>query len=299
MSEVSQGPGWWLASDNKWYAPTVPRSHPDRAPDNSWEPPATGLPARRRLPKRNLIAVLGALGAAIILAVGLVLALGSSSAANGLAGKSASQVLAETMAAAKRQGSVHLAESDKPTGGGTYDVGPNRGRQTISQGSEGNATLLVLPGIAYLKGDTEFLQSQLGLSISNASLYQQRWISFVPSDTAYDYQQLVAGDTLSSALSESTPSGRLTLTSDRTVDGQSVVGVSGGLGALSPSGAKGSEILYVSTVAPYLPVEFVLSRTYEGHSGRTILTFSDWGEPISVAAPSGATPASAISSSTT
>ena len=242
--------------------------------------------------------MLAAIGAAVVLAAVLVFTLGSSSGANAFAGKSGSQVLAVTMAAAKRQGSVHLAESDKPTGSGTYDVGSNSGRQTIADGSEGNATLLVLPGIAYLNGDAAFLENEVGLSVSNASLYAERWISFVPSDTSYDYQQLVSGDTLSSALSESTPSGRLTLTSERTVDGQRVVGVSGGLGPLSEGGAKGSEVLYVSTVAPYLPVELVVSATYEGNSGSSTLTFSDWDEPISVAAPSDVTPASAIPTST-
>ena len=34
MSELSQGPGWWQASDGKWYSP---QQHPDyRAP---WPPP--------------------------------------------------------------------------------------------------------------------------------------------------------------------------------------------------------------------------------------------------------------------
>ena len=29
MSSVSQGPGWWMASDHKWYPP---ESHPDYLP---------------------------------------------------------------------------------------------------------------------------------------------------------------------------------------------------------------------------------------------------------------------------
>jgi hypothetical protein len=280
---------------------TVPRSHPDGHSDKTWLPPdhkSSDPSVLSRRPKRRLLGVLAALGGAGILAAVLVFAVGSSGATNGLAGRSATQVLAVTMAAATRQGSVHLAESDQPTGGGTYDVGSNRGMQTIDEGNEGKATLLVLPGIAYLKGDATFLESQVGLSVSEASAYAERWISFVPNDNSYDYQQLVAGDTLSSALSESTPSGRLTLKSERIIDGQSVVGLSGGLGSLGVSGAKGSEVLYVSTVSPYLPVEFVVSGTYAGHSGTSVVTFSDWGEPISVIAPSGATPESSISTST-
>jgi hypothetical protein len=47
MSDTSQGPGWWLASDGRWYPPHLysspaenppaPRSHP--APDDRWSAP--------------------------------------------------------------------------------------------------------------------------------------------------------------------------------------------------------------------------------------------------------------------
>ncbi len=38
MSDVAQGPGWWVASDGKWYPP---ESHPEAAPPPP--PPSTGL----------------------------------------------------------------------------------------------------------------------------------------------------------------------------------------------------------------------------------------------------------------
>ena len=41
MSDVSQGPGWWQASDGKWYAPEL---HPDYQPPAA-EPPAAEPPA--------------------------------------------------------------------------------------------------------------------------------------------------------------------------------------------------------------------------------------------------------------
>ena len=37
MSDVSQGPGWWMASDEKWYAP---ESHPNYRPPSPPPPPA-------------------------------------------------------------------------------------------------------------------------------------------------------------------------------------------------------------------------------------------------------------------
>src|SRR5687768_14546126 len=43
MSDVSQGPGWWQASDGKWYPPTAKPgtapAAPPRAPDPSYRPP--------------------------------------------------------------------------------------------------------------------------------------------------------------------------------------------------------------------------------------------------------------------
>ncbi len=41
MSDVSQGYGWWQASDGKWYAP---ESHPDYVPSPVASPPATPEP---------------------------------------------------------------------------------------------------------------------------------------------------------------------------------------------------------------------------------------------------------------
>jgi hypothetical protein len=161
--------------------------------------------------------------------------------------------------------------------------------------------LLVVPGAAYLRGDAAFLQNGLGFSVSGAASYAGKWISFGPADPGY--QQLVSGDTLGSALSESTPSGTLTLTPTRTVGGRQVVGVSGGLPPdMARGGATGSVVLYVSTTAPYLPVEVVERGSLGGQSGTATITFSGWGEPVVVQAPAGAVafaslPASALASS--
>jgi TM2 domain-containing membrane protein YozV len=44
MSEVSQGPGWWQASDGKWYAPDL---HPDHQASAPVDQPAVSSPAIR------------------------------------------------------------------------------------------------------------------------------------------------------------------------------------------------------------------------------------------------------------
>ncbi len=51
MSDASQGPGWWLASDGKWYppetwtGPPLPTAMPTAMPAGSPLPQATGGPA--------------------------------------------------------------------------------------------------------------------------------------------------------------------------------------------------------------------------------------------------------------
>jgi hypothetical protein len=42
MSDTSQGPGWWLASDGKWYPPDA-WTGPPMAPETAW--PAVAAPA--------------------------------------------------------------------------------------------------------------------------------------------------------------------------------------------------------------------------------------------------------------
>lgn len=43
MSDVSQGPGWWQASDDKWYPPDqVPGPDPAPGPGGGWATPPTG-----------------------------------------------------------------------------------------------------------------------------------------------------------------------------------------------------------------------------------------------------------------
>src|SRR5437879_2310544 len=110
MSDVSQGQGWWQASDDKWYPPqgtphpqpATPRSAQSapgpgggQASDGKWYPPearpgsATSLaaqpgPGQAPAPKKRgqgcLYGVLGVL--ALIVIIGIIAALGGSKSKN-------------------------------------------------------------------------------------------------------------------------------------------------------------------------------------------------------------------------
>ena len=218
---------------------------------------------------------------------------------NALVGKSASQVVALAMAAAAAKGSVHFVSTDTGTGGpggSTFDVSRNTGKQTVSGATSGSASFVVISGVAYVQADATFLQNSFGFPANAASTYAERWISFQSTDTGY--QQVVDGDTLASAMTDSTPSGTLTLRGASTIDGEHVLAVSGGLPAnLSGSGATGSLVLYVSSTSPFLPVKVVERGTVSGQSGTTTIVFSNWGEDVVALAPTNATPISALTAS--
>lgn len=66
MSDTSQGPGWWLASDGKWYPPELwtgppltgpafPQSAPGVYPGQAGAPPSTGAPYGGQIPPQGYI----------------------------------------------------------------------------------------------------------------------------------------------------------------------------------------------------------------------------------------------------
>lgn len=215
----------------------------------------------------------------------------------GLSGYTPSQVLSIATSAAERQGSVRIV-SVEISGGqrfdSVYDVDRSKGKQTIS-GASGTATILVLPGVGYQRGDATFLQSSEGFPPAAAAALAGRWISFRPGQPGY--RQVVAGDTLGSALTDATPTGQLSLLAPTTINGQQVVGVSGSVSADQvASGATGTAVLYVSETSPHLPVESVEHLVQNNQPATSTMTFSRWGQTVTVVAPSQSTPITSLTS---
>jgi hypothetical protein len=166
----------------------------------------------------------------------------------------------------------------------TFDLNLTTGRQTVSGRPIGTAIVLQLPGVAYLKASARYLSRSLGVSQTQAGSLANRWIAFRPADSGY--QAISQDDTLASLLHDIAPTGPLVLGSPTTIDGVSVVGISGVPPADqvgSGSHATGREVLYVSTSSPHLPVEVSLHANEDGIIGASsTLIFSQWGEPVSV-----------------
>jgi hypothetical protein len=83
MSDASQGPGWWLASDGKWYPPQPTVSPPPTppVPPQASNPPLPMAPAPRRVSRapgasRSPLVIVGGLVAmlgALLLVIGALL----------------------------------------------------------------------------------------------------------------------------------------------------------------------------------------------------------------------------------
>jgi hypothetical protein len=67
MTEVSQGPGWWQASDHKWYPPEQHPNYEAPPPETATPPPPSGQRPSRQV-KVALIAAIAAI--VVILAAG-------------------------------------------------------------------------------------------------------------------------------------------------------------------------------------------------------------------------------------
>jgi hypothetical protein len=242
-----------------------------------------------------LTAISGLLAAGVLaglIGIGIVVAW-PTAAPNGLSGLSAVQIRAVAIESALGHGTVHMVVTGPaPT---TLDVAASSGVQVISEGGHQVAQIAVLLNTAYLNGSATFLAQSVGLSQSIASDYANRWISFERSDGNL-FQAVAGGVTLPSALDQSLPTGRLTVTPERTVDGQSVVGIVGTTRVPGSNPFTATVTAYVSSAAPHDFVKVVLVAV-SSHATRTeTVSFSNWGEPLEVEAPTGAVAYSSIGS---
>ena len=220
---------------------------------------------------------------------------------SGLSGKTPAQVLAMASTAALAKGSAHLVE-DIRFGSSTFhlvaDVGTTQGKQalTSSCGIKSCTSVFLVQSAqtGYLQGNAVFYEQNFTMSPTDATKYAGKWIA-VPSSTSF-YKNAATGLTMSSLITIDTPSAPLRFTQPTIVDGQHVVGVSGALGPDPERGVGGTQVLYISTVAPYLPVACVIQSTGRSN-GKPLDTtdhMSDYGEPVTVTAPANSIPFSSV-----
>jgi len=215
----------------------------------------------------------------------------------------AQALLRSSLAAAEGEGSFHYVSrftSQGVTQTTIGDAAQTSGKQVITIGSD-TFTVLVIGPACYFQGDAKELVEQLGLPATEAATHAGQWISLDPADAPY--QSVYAAVTTHSALADNidlVPHRRLAAS---VKEAQHVVGITGPMTNISVGGqtqkAKGTAYFYITAAKPHLPVQYSERGTIGGERSVAAITFSDWGETVSVSAPQAAVPFSSLAAGST
>lgn len=167
------------------------------------------------------------------------------------------------------------------------DSSTKEGEQFLSyDGAE--MALRVVKGIVYVYANRGGLSIQFGVKEPH---FVHKWIEVTPA--FHEYSQMEGGVLLASMLAELPPTGMLTTTRALSVHGEQAVAVIGKPNSRSGF-SSGKETVYVSTRAPYLPIEVAISGVTTGNVRDFELTFSDWGKVFKIVKPADAVPVSEL-----
>ncbi len=198
----------------------------------------------------------------------------SSSSGNGVASKSASEILAASKAAADSASSVHvtgnLTSNGTPITLNLSLASGHGGRGQISQGNL-SFNLIVVGNTIYIKGSPAFYSHFGGTAA--AQLFQGKWLKAPISGG--ELGSLAALTNFGQLLDQTLAShGTLAKGSSSTVAGTPVI-------ELRDSAHNGS--LFVATTGKPYPIQIVKHGSETGH-----ITFTGWNQPVSLSAPAGA-----------
>ena len=252
--------------------------------------------------KRRMAAVTGVVGALVALGVGLGVGLGVSGSGAAVNDRRASTALLKSVLdAVNAEGAFHYVSSSTSSSSSSTatkltqltvgDAGTTSGRQAITIGTS-HFEVVVVGSTAYFRGDAVGTSASLGLSASAARAFAGHWISLVSGDAPY--QSVYAAVTAGSAIADNITFTPRTELSTSRVAGRRVIGLKGPLTPIDGQPARGTATLYVTAARPHLPVRYVEKGTVGSGSSRSTLSFeisfSGWGTPVAVGAPSGAVP---------
>ena len=216
--------------------------------------------------RRLIVAVYVVLSVAVLAGCG-----GSKSTSNGVASKSADQIVAAAKAAASSATSVHAYGSGSDNGVplviNLHIVAGKGGKGSLSE--HGLSFQLVRIGsTAYIKGSSAFYKRFAGAAA--AQLLQGKWLK--ASATSGQLAALTPLTDLSKFFDTALANhGKLAKSETKTVHGVEVIGVK--------DTTKGG-VLYVATSGKAYPIEV----TKTGASGGT-LTFDQWNQPVALSPP--------------
>jgi hypothetical protein len=166
------------------------------------------------------------------------------------------------------------------------DIGSVTGAETISSGAA-TATIRITGKAAYFTGNTAGLTAYIGLSAKAAAKASSRWV-MIKAGTP-EYQDLAVEDTIASLPSSILPSAsEITSVLDTTVSGQKAYVLSW---TATSAGTPIKARLILTATPQVLPV----SETVTTSAQSKTITFSRWGTPFTVAAPTPVIPYTQVS----
>jgi hypothetical protein len=213
-----------------------------------------------------------------------------SSCGGGVPSQSASQLLSSSIGAARNAGSFHFVDK---AGSGSQavvlsgDTGTVTAQET-STSAAGHLSVSLVGGVAFLQAGTATLESFLGLSTTQATKVNGRWVSVTKGEKGYT--RIVQSLAPDAELDAYIPQFGLGTGKRRTVHGIAVLPVSGAAPAKdSTAGLPAVASLFVSVQAPNLPVGGVVSgNDIHGRRQSEEVAFTKWGEQLRLGAPPGA-----------
>ena len=170
------------------------------------------------------------------------------------------------------------------------DAGPASGSQTVSMG-KGSITIVLIGDITYVKGNTDGLETLVGLSSSQAGVVANQWIEF--STTNSVFSQVVAGVRSTDVAHELALKGPLSLVHAKTIDGTSVDAIEG---TQTFGHTTDHVVLYVRAHGSHVPVEEDSVNTKGQRTSAEHIAYSKWGETVRPRAPQAAVSIGPVSS---
>jgi len=220
-----------------------------------------------------------------VLAGGLMAALGGAAVPAG-ASSSAATLYKEAISTT-RSWSVHYVSSGTSSKTAVLesgDAGPASGTQEvlIGQGSTAdNASLIVIGGITYMKGNAHALTDLTGLPAAQATATAGKWIQFATDNKSF--AQIVVGVRSHDVADELALKGPYTLHAPRQMNGYKVDAI-GGMQEI-PGLKDVRAILYVRADGRHVPVEEDTVNAHGTPNGTDRTVYSKWGESVRPRAP--------------
>jgi hypothetical protein len=174
------------------------------------------------------------------------------------------------------------------------DAGPTAGTQEVLVGKGAtaeDASLIVVGGLTYLKGNVLTMEDLAGLSATQAAETAGKWVVF--STTNSDFTQIVAGVRSKDVATEMALDGPYTLGQTTTLDGHRVDAIMGTQKGQNKNVTYA--VMYVQASGRHLIVGEDTATRKGVTTGADDTVFSKWGEKVRPKAPTAALTLGSIS----